>query len=166
VIAIDILSLVDRLEGLVRDAKRMPLSNKLAIDEQALINLIDQMRLSIPDQIQEAEALLRQRDALLARAQDEARRMLQEAQVRIAEERVRQAAEEEAEIIREEARERALAFEEAARQYAVDTLRDLGQRLESMHAIVQNGLAELVPSSDHAEAKEPAQASSEATDAF
>ena len=151
-IAIDILSLVDRLEGLVRDAKRTPFSNKLAIDEQALVNLIDQMRLSIPDQIQKAEALLQQRDAVLARAQDEATRMLQEAKIRIEEERVRQAAEQEAEIIREEARDRALAFEEAARQYAMDTLRDLAQRLESVHSIVQNGLDELAPSSETADA--------------
>jgi len=152
VIAIDILSLVDRLEGLARNAKRTPFSSKLAIDEQALVNLIDQMRLSIPDQIQEAEALLQQRDAVLARAQDEATRMLQEAKIRIEEERVRQAAEQEAEIIREEARDRALAFEEAARQYAMDTLRDLAQRLESVHSIVQNGLDELAPSSETADA--------------
>ena len=151
-IAIDILSLVDRLEGLARNAKRTPFSSKLAIDEQALVNLIDQMRLSIPDQIQKAEALLQQRDAVLARAQDEATRMLQEAKIRIEEERVRQAAEQEAEIIREEARDRALAFEEAARQYAMDTLRDLAQRLESVHSIVQNGLDELAPSSETADA--------------
>lgn len=150
-IAIDILSLVDRLEGLVRDAKRTPFSHKVAIDEQALANLIDQMRLSIPDQVQEAEALLRERDAVLARAQDEATRMLQEAKVKIEEERVRQAAEQEAEIIREEARDRALAFEDAARQYAIDTLRDLAQRLESVHAIVQNGLDELAPPSERKE---------------
>ncbi len=150
-IAIDILSLVDRLEGLVRDAKRTPFSQKVAIDEQALVNLIDQMRLSIPDQVQEAETLLRERDAILARAQDEATRMLQEAKVRIKEEQVRQAAEQEAEIIREEARDRALAFEEAARQYAIDTLRDLAQRLESVHAIVQNGLEELAPPSERKE---------------
>jgi hypothetical protein len=151
VIAIDILSLVDRLEGLVRDAKRSPFSQKVAIDEQALANLIDQMRLSIPDQVQEAEALLRERDAVLARAQDEATRMLQEAKVKIEEERVRQAAEQEAEIIREEARDRALAFEDAARQYAIDTLHDLAQRLESVHAIVQNGLDELAPPSERKE---------------
>ncbi|MGI6380203.1 MAG: hypothetical protein ACOX2R_05420 [Anaerolineae bacterium] len=150
-IAIDILSLVDRLEGLVRDAKRSPFSQKVAIDEQALANLIDQMRLSIPDQVQEAEALLRERDAVLARAQDEATRMLQEAKVKIEEERVRQAAEQEAEIIREEARDRALAFEDAARQYAIDTLHDLAQRLESVHAIVQNGLDELAPPSERKE---------------
>lgn len=150
-IAIDILSLVDRLEGLVRDAKRSPFSQKVAIDEQALANLIDQMRLSIPDQVQEAEALLRERDAVLARAQDEATRMLQEAKVKIEEERVRQAAEQEAEIIREEARDRALAFEDAARQYAIDTLRDLAQRLDSVHAIVQNGLDELAPPSERKE---------------
>lgn len=150
-IAIDILSLVDRLEGLVRDAKRTPFSQKVAIDEQALANLIDQMRLSIPDQVQEAEALLRERDAVLARAQDEATRMLQEAKVKIEEERVRQAAEQEAEIIREEARDRALAFEDAARQYAIDTLRDLAQRLDSVHAIVQNGLDELAPPSERKE---------------
>lgn len=142
-ITIDILSLVDRLEGLLRDAKRVPLSNKLAMDEGALANLVDQMRLSIPDQIQEAETVLQERDAILARAQDEARRMLQEAKIRIDEERVRQAAEQEAQVILQEARERALVFEEEARLYAKETLEDLAQRLEAIQTIIRNGLDEL-----------------------
>jgi len=137
----------------------VPLSNKLALDEGALANLVDQMRLSIPDQIQQAETVLRERDTILARAQDEARRMLQEAKIRIDEERVRQAAEQEAQVILREARERALAFEEEARLYARETLADLAQRLEAMETIVRNGLNELASSPESAEVEEAVESS-------
>ena len=109
----------------MRDAKRVPLSSKLAMDEAALTNLVDQMRLSIPDQIQEAETVLRERDAIVARAQDEARRMLEEAKVHIDEERMLQEAEQEAQAILQEARGRASAFEDDARLYVRQTLEDL-----------------------------------------
>ncbi len=153
--AIDILSLVDRLEGLMRDAKHVPLSSKLAIDEQALINLVDQMRLSIPEQIQEAEALLKERDTVVARAQDEARRMLEEAKVRIDEERMLREAEHEAEAVLRDARDRAAAFENDARLYVRRTLEDLAEQLESIRSIVNNGLEQLTPTTEAAEAEEP-----------
>lgn len=125
------------------EANRVPLSNKLAIDREALANLVDQMRLSIPDQIQEADEILRERDAIIARAQDEARRTLEEAKAHINKERMREKAEQEAEIILQEARQRALAFEDDARLYVQQTLKDLAQQLETIQAIIRNGLDEL-----------------------
>lgn len=142
-IVIDILSLVDRLEGLLRDAKRVPLSNKLALDEGALVNLVDQMRLSIPDEIQQAERVLRDRDAIIARAQDEARRLLHEAQSQIDEERMRHIAEQEAQAIIGEAEQRARAFEQEAQLYAKGTLTDLAERLEAIQSVIRNGLAQI-----------------------
>ena len=44
----DILHLVDRLEELVNEGRRLPLSNKVMVDEQKIWDLIDQMRISIP----------------------------------------------------------------------------------------------------------------------
>ncbi|MGC9360834.1 MAG: hypothetical protein ACP5G7_10770 [Anaerolineae bacterium] len=153
--AIDILSLVDRLEGLMRDAKRVPLSSKLAMDEQALANLVDQMRLSIPEQIQEAEALLQERDTVLARAQDEARRMLEEAKVRIDEEHMLREAEQEAETILQDARDRAAAFENDARLYVRQTLEDLAEQLESIQTVINNGLEQLAPTTEEANVEGP-----------
>jgi cell division septum initiation protein DivIVA len=153
--AIDILSLVDRLEALMREAKHVPLSSKLAMDEQALANLVDQMRLSIPEQVQEAEALLKERDAVLARAQDEAQRMLAEAKVRIDEERMLREAEQEAEAILQEARDRAAAFEDDARLYVRETLEHLAEQLQSIQTVINNGLQQLAPAAEEADVEEP-----------
>jgi len=139
----------------MRDAKRVPFSSKLAMDEAALTNLVDQMRLSIPDQIQEAETVLRERDAIVARAQDEARRMLEEAKVRIDEERMLQEAEEEAQAILQEARARAAAFEDDARLYVRQTLEDLAQQLETIQTVVQNGLDQLAAPAETTDVEEP-----------
>ena len=44
----DLLHLVDRLEELVGGARRLPISNKLLLDQQVLLEIIDQIRVDIP----------------------------------------------------------------------------------------------------------------------
>ena len=50
---------------------------KVVVDEDKLLSIIDQMRVSIPDEIKKAQQLLSQRDRLIAQGQEEANRTLQ-----------------------------------------------------------------------------------------
>lgn len=76
----DILHLVDRLEEVFNDGRPIPLTRKLAVDEDRVLELIDQMRVSIPDEVKKAQQILNQRDKILAQAQEEAQRTVQLAQ--------------------------------------------------------------------------------------
>src|SRR5919108_4493554 len=73
----DILHLVDRLEEIFNAGRPIPLTHKLAVDEDRVLELIDQMRVSIPDEVKKAQQILNQRDRMLAQAQEEAARTVQ-----------------------------------------------------------------------------------------
>lgn len=63
----DIQHLVDRLEDLIDEGRHVPFSKFTLIDEERALEIIDQMRISVPDQIEKASRLINQRDRLLAR---------------------------------------------------------------------------------------------------
>src|SRR5215813_15265559 len=75
----DIQHLVDRLEDLVDEGRHMPFSKFTMIDEERALELIDQMRISIPEEIEKASRVLAQRDRILAQANEEAARIIQAA---------------------------------------------------------------------------------------
>jgi hypothetical protein len=45
----DILQLIDRLEELFNDAKAVPFTHNVVVDEDKMLELIDQMRIAIRD---------------------------------------------------------------------------------------------------------------------
>jgi len=44
----DILQLIDRLEELFNDAKAVPFTHNVVVDEDRMLEIIDQMRIVIP----------------------------------------------------------------------------------------------------------------------
>src|SRR5438552_3765730 len=68
----DLQYLIDRLETMVTGARRMPVTNKLMLDEQELADLIDQMRTVLPEEVRSARKILRERDSVIAEAQQQA----------------------------------------------------------------------------------------------
>src|SRR6185369_9557128 len=74
--------LVDRLEDLIDEGRHMPFSKYTMIDEERALEIIDQMRISIPEEIEKAARVLAQRDRVLAQANEEAARIIQQAHSR------------------------------------------------------------------------------------
>ena len=72
----DILHLVDRLEELFNESRTFPFTHSVVVDEDRMLDIIDQMRVSIPEEIKKAQQLLAQKDRILAQAQEEANRTL------------------------------------------------------------------------------------------
>ena len=81
----DILHLVDRLEESVKKSRRFPFSPVRLLDERKILSLIDQMRISIPDEVRRAQQVNRQRDRVIAQAREEAERVVQQAHERVSE---------------------------------------------------------------------------------
>ena len=67
----DILHLVDRLEDLFNDSRPiLPwITHSVLVDEDRMLDIIDQMRVSIPEEVKKAQQILVQRDRILAQAQ-------------------------------------------------------------------------------------------------
>lgn len=149
----DIQHLVDRLEDLIDEGRHMPFSKFTMIDEERALELIDQMRISIPEEVEKASRVLAQRDRVLAQANEEAARVVQMARERgdqmVDREALVQAAHSRAANIVEEARQEAEQVRDEADQYVLDQLNRLEAQLGKMLGVVRNGI-------DHVHSTEPA----------
>jgi hypothetical protein len=140
----DILHLVDRLEDLIDEGRHIPLSKFTMIDEERALEIIDQMRISIPEEIEKANRVLQQRDRLMAHANDEASRLVDLARERgdtmISRESIAQVAQSRAAGIIEMARQEAEAMQVDADNYVMEVLGELENSLIRTLTVVRNGI--------------------------
>ena len=73
----DILHLVDKIEDLFNDSKPLPFTRNIVIDEDKLLDIIDQMRVTVPEEIKKAQQIVTQKDRIIAQAQEEANRIIE-----------------------------------------------------------------------------------------
>ncbi len=143
----DILHLVDRLEEVFNDGRPIPLTRKLAVDEDRVLELIDQMRVSIPDEVKKAQQILNQRDKILAQAQEEADRTVKLAQEKATQLVEREALVEQAKLRAADLLRQAQADAVGIRADADDYVLDVLTRLEAETARslqqIRNGISKL-----------------------
>ena len=141
----DILHLVDRLEELVNEGRRLPLSNKVMVDEQKIWDLIDQMRISIPEEVKKAKRTNQERDRIIAQAHEEAARLVdlkrEEATALVAEHELTKAADARAATIVERAQRDAESLRADADEYVLQVLGGLATNLERALNEIRNGIA-------------------------
>ena len=147
----NILELVDRLEELINDSPQLPsfvpVFRGVVVDEDKIWDLIDQMRIAVPEEVRKARKILAQKERIIAQAQQQAQEILRQAEGekarRVAEhEIVREAERRAAEILAEAEAEAARMRAEAA-AYARDLLLTLERHLARALREVQNGRREL-----------------------
>jgi len=140
----DILHLVDRLEELFNNSKPIPLTHNVMVDENAFMDIIDQMRISIPDYIKKAQQIMAQKDRILAQAQEEANRTVtiarEKSEKMVEKSDVYQAAQAKIDLLAEEARKNASQVQVDADRYVVETLQKLQSELDKVSNQVQNGI--------------------------
>jgi F0F1-type ATP synthase membrane subunit b/b' len=147
VINIDILYLIDQLEMLLSEGVRIPLTTKVVVDEEECLNIIDQLRVSIPAEIKKAKRIQQQSQKLVIQGQEEADRIVSLARDRahrlLDEEDLQLQAEEKVQAIVDSAVEEAEQIREGANQYALEVLTELDERLVAMQGTLQNGISTL-----------------------
>jgi cell division septum initiation protein DivIVA len=140
----DILQLIDRLEELFNESKSIPLTRNVMVDEDRMLDIIDQMRIAIPEEVKKAQQLLGQRDRVLAQAQEEANRTLelarQKAEQMVTKDMVAQEAARRAEQIVAQARNEAENIRADADDYAMNSLTQLQDELDRISNQVVNGI--------------------------
>lgn len=80
--AADVLYLVDQLEELVTEAKRVPLSNRVMVEEDDFRAIVDQLRESLPQEIRQAQRVIKERERIIGQAQDEADQIVSSARMK------------------------------------------------------------------------------------
>ena len=145
----DILHLVDRLEELFNESRSIWLTRNVIVDEDRMIDIIDQMRVSIPDEIKKAQQLLAQRDRVLAQAQEEAHRIVEISKEKsdelVSRENITQNAQARYDQVIAQARAEADAIRKEADDYAFGVLTQLEKELQRSLGTVQNGIVMLKP---------------------
>jgi hypothetical protein len=140
----DILQLIDRLEELFNESKAIPLTRTVMVDEDRMLDIIDQMRIAIPEEVKKAQQLLGQRDRVLAQAQEEANRTLeiarQKADQLVSKDMVVQEAQRRADQVLAQARAEAESTRADADDYVIQSLTQLQEELERISNQVNNGI--------------------------
>ena len=149
------LDIVDDLEDLVSSARRVPLSANVIVNEDETLELIDRLRLGLPDELTQARHTLEDRarivaaaeqeaEQTLAGAEQEASRLLREATERAAamvtESAITQQAQARATQLLAEAEEQAAAIRGEADAYARDVMKQLEEQLMRAVTTVRKGI--------------------------
>ena len=75
----DIGGRLEQLEELIREAKSMPLSSSVLVNRDEVLEMIEEMRKVLPEEIKQARWIVRDRDELLAKARGEGDRIVEQA---------------------------------------------------------------------------------------
>jgi cell division septum initiation protein DivIVA len=128
--------LIDELEDSLAEGRRVPFSGRLLVDEERILDIIDRMRVAVPEELKQARRVIGEQERLLA----EARAQVQQA---MEEQGLLAAVEAERARLLAEAEHDAQGIRAGADDYARQVLEDLEQRLIRLTASVQSGLKEL-----------------------
>ena len=143
----DILHLVDRLEELFNDSRPIPLTSNVIVDEDRMLDLIDQMRIAIPEAVKDAQKLVAEKDRTLAQAQEEANRTIKLARDKsdgmLDRDSIVEAAQARADQILDQARLDAEIIRQEADDYTMESLTMLEIELERLNNQVRNGIRAL-----------------------
>jgi len=144
---VDILNLVDKLEELFSQGRSIPLTHNVILDEDRMLDIIDQMRVSIPDEVKRSQQVLAQRDRILAQAKEEHERTIEIAKEKqeqlISSSEINVEAKRRAEQIISQAITEAEVIKREADKYALDTLKRLEYEMDRSINQIRNGIRTL-----------------------
>jgi len=151
---VDILYLVDRLENLIAGSRRMPLVNQIIIKESDILNIVDQLRTTIPDEIKQARRIIQDKERILAQAQADANALLararDESEQAVNREGLLKAAQARSQELLRQTEVETEQLKNEADNYVVETLRALRDHLNSVETnigrsilSIEKGLASL-----------------------
>jgi vacuolar-type H+-ATPase subunit I/STV1 len=148
---IDIINVVDRLETLINTSKVMPVNGSLLMDKKKIMELVDQLRLAIPQEMKLADEVLAQKDQIInnamvearrakVKAEDEFKEKLSQNELRKRAEEILREAEHRANKIIEQAQAEAQAKRTEADAYALRSLRAFERELNTLNGSVRKGI--------------------------
>ena len=132
---------------MVSAGMRFPLTSRAVVDEQEFLELIDQLRTAVPQEIKQAKRVSQEVDRVLYQAQVEADKLINEARDRasmlLQDQEIVRNAQLRAEAIDSEAERQAAETRRGADEYALQLLSALDEEMTRSIAGVRKGRAQL-----------------------
>ncbi len=144
---LDIIFLVERLESLIANGKPLPLTRNAIIDRDAALNLIDELRVAVPEEVRAAKRINQEGERIIEKAQEEADRIVGRAQEQAAylidERGLLEAADDQGRRIIAGAEDEAAQVRAGADEYAAGVLEALEAEVTRTLRGIERGLAML-----------------------
>lgn len=142
----EIAILLDQLDELIEEAKPNFITGKLTVDKDEVLEIIREIRLKLPTELQQSLWIVEERNKILVEAQKEARLIVEEAEERVEnmidQHEITQYAKERAEDIIETARIDARQIHLGAVDYAEDVFKDTEKKLKKTLELIHNEVQE------------------------
>ncbi|MBS4026769.1 MAG: ATPase [Clostridia bacterium] len=139
----EIVKVIEKMEEQIEQSARIPMTGKLLIDEDIMLDFLDKLRAQIPEDIRQAQWVTRERERILRDAQAEAERIVMKAKAYVdqqaSENEIVKIAEDFAEKTVNQARREAEEMSAYAKTYAVEVLQRLETALNKAMTAVQEG---------------------------
>lgn len=139
----EIINLLEKLEDIVEEAAKMPLTNKVMINREEVLEIITDMRIKLPDEIKQATWIKEERQRILSETQNEASSIIHDAMNRqeslIDDHELTKLASQNAKEIEEKARRNAFEVKTETMEYCGRLLAKTQEGLEAMlKTLVEN----------------------------
>ncbi len=74
----EILTVLEKMETLVTGSFRVPLTDKILLSENEILKLVDELRSTLPDEVEQAHWIVKERQKVLQEAHQEAENVVKE----------------------------------------------------------------------------------------
>jgi vacuolar-type H+-ATPase subunit H len=143
------------VEYLIHHARHVPFSSQVMVDEDEVMDLVDQLRFNLPDEIKQANWTVQEQQRIISEAHAEAARIMSKANERAEEsvtdhEIVRRAERQATQVVRD-AQSKSDQIIRDAEAYALEQLVQLEQHLSRTLATVKRGVEALQSSNTEPE---------------
>lgn len=144
----ELLDLLEQLEEIIETGMNVPLSGgKCLLHRESLLELIQEIRLKLPDDIKMAKRITEEKQRVMTEAQQEAENIIRNAESRIAalvdENEITKKAYEQSEVIISNAKKNAREIRLGTREYADGVLNKVEEILEDTLDVIKVNRQEL-----------------------
>ncbi|NLO89295.1 MAG: ATPase [Clostridia bacterium] len=144
---LEILRVLDELEKMIEESTRIPMTGKVVLESENVLDFIDKIRSLLPEEIRQAQWVAKERERLIKEAENEAKRIISDARNEIKkladETEIVKEADARAKSIYEEAKKEANEVINGANEYAAEVLRNLEGTLTRALNVIRKGIDQL-----------------------
>lgn len=143
----EILRLMDEFENVIEECSRIPMTGKVIIHEDTLYGYLDKFRALLPEAIQEAQWIMREKDRIISEATKEGETIIETAKSKLQrlsnESEIVRAAKAQGDEIVENAKSVGREVTQGAYTYADEVMNQLQSELEKTLQVVKRGREEI-----------------------
>lgn len=139
----EVYRILDELEAELDESPRIPLTNKIVIQDEAIFKHIDRLRANLPEDLRQAQWIKKERQRILEDAEEEAQKIIENAKEKVRElasqSEIQKIAEENSQEILKKAKAQALEITQGAFNYADEVMAQIQAHLEKHSVILKEG---------------------------